>query len=188
MQRHGQYRSIINFKLNNANIENFKPELYLLLPPEIDIEVPDIITILGNLLDNAIDALQHTTDNMLKLDIVCSKDSLFIKVDNAFDGNIKYSMGRGGNPDYIVSRKKCRDHGYGIKNIGSRWWKRILHVYDVSAFAILHFAVLSDGVFKVAKIAKACCSNFLLMLYLQKSTLLHLCPKLKLPSLGLWCQ
>ena len=111
------FDSIINFKLNNANIENFKPELYLLLPPETGIEVPDIITILGNLLDNAIDALQHTTDKTLKLDIEYSKDCLLIKVDNAFDGNIKYKWASGGNPNHIVSRKKGRDHGYGLRNI-----------------------------------------------------------------------
>ena len=87
------------------------------LPPEIDIEVPDIITILGNLLDNAIDALQHTTDKTLKVDIEYTKDSLFIKMDNAFDGNIKCKWASGGNPDYIVSRKKGRDHGYGFRNI-----------------------------------------------------------------------
>ena len=45
------------------------------------------------------------------------KDSLFIKVDNAFDGNIKYKWASGGNPDYIESRKKGRDHGYGLRNI-----------------------------------------------------------------------
>ena len=38
-------------------------------------------------------------------------------MDNAFDGNIKYSMGKIGNPDYIVSRKKGSDHGYGLINI-----------------------------------------------------------------------
>ena len=73
------FDSIINFKLNNANIENFKPELNLLLPPETGIKVPDIITILGNLLDNAIDALQHTTDKTLKVDIEYSKDCLLKK-------------------------------------------------------------------------------------------------------------
>ncbi|MCL2204875.1 MAG: hypothetical protein FWB88_13175, partial [Defluviitaleaceae bacterium] len=50
------FDSIINFKLNNAKDENIKLDIRLLIPPALNIEVADIVTIIGNLLDNALDA------------------------------------------------------------------------------------------------------------------------------------
>lgn len=113
------FDSIINFKLNNAKIEGFKPEIRLLIPLSLNIEVADIVTILGNLLDNAFNALTNinTPDKMLKLDIEFRKGSLFIKVDNSFDGVVKYDAGKDGDTSHIITRKDSNNHGYGLKNI-----------------------------------------------------------------------
>ena len=121
------FDSIINFKLTSAKssehsggeirAEDFEPEIRLLVPPEINMDVADIVTILGNLLDNALDALRLTDEKTLKLDVEYSKGSLFIKVDNSFDGMVKYGRGKDSSPENIVSRKSGIGHGYGLKNI-----------------------------------------------------------------------
>ena len=125
------FDSIINFKLNNAKIEGFTPEIRLLIPPAVNIEVADIVTILGNLLDNALDALADAPNKMLKLDIEFSKGSLFIRIENTFDGIVKYSEGKAGDAKHIVTRKDGSNHGYGLNNVRKSAEKYDGHV-DIS--------------------------------------------------------
>ena len=115
------FDSIINFKLNNAKIENLKLELNSLIPSEIDINIADIVTILGNLLDNALEALASpkVSEKILKLDIELSKASLFIQIENTFDGNLKFAKGKNGELNHLITRKENsnNNHGHGLKNI-----------------------------------------------------------------------
>ena len=111
------FDSIINFKLNQAKEQNITPDIRILIPPAVNIEVADIVTILGNLLDNALDALAKVEDRVLQLDIEFSKESLFIKVDNTFDGVVKYAKKKEGDTKHIVTRKDGGNHGHGLKNI-----------------------------------------------------------------------
>ena len=111
------FDSIINFKLNQAKEQNITPDICILIPPAVNIDVADIVTILGNLLDNAIDALARVEDKVLKLDIELSKGSLFIKIDNTFDGVVKYAKQNEGDAEHIATRKDGGEHGRGFKNI-----------------------------------------------------------------------
>ena len=111
------FDSIINFKLNKVKEENIKLDIHLLIPHAINVEVVDIVTILGNLLDNALDAVKKVEDRMIKLDIEFSRESLFIQVDNTFDGVVNYAEGKDGNEKHMVTRKDGDKHGHGLKNI-----------------------------------------------------------------------
>ena len=106
------FDSIINFKLKNAKESNIKLDLQIAVPPTIGVEVSDIVTILGNLLDNALDAVAKVEDRFIKLDAEFGKGGLFIKVENAFDGKIKYSEDK-----RMITSKDEDGHGYGLKNI-----------------------------------------------------------------------
>jgi signal transduction histidine kinase len=109
------FDSIINFKLNNAKQENIKLDIRLLIPPALNIEVADIVTIIGNLLDNALDAVSKVEDKRVKLDIEYSRESLFIQVENTFDGVVKYDSNT--DDKRISTRKSGGEHGHGLKNI-----------------------------------------------------------------------
>jgi len=111
------FDSIINFKLKTAKEENIKLDLSLFIPPVINIEIADIVTILGNLLDNALDAVAKVEDKMIKLDIEFSKSNLHIKIENSFDGIIKYTEGKDENEKRITTLKVENEHGYGLENI-----------------------------------------------------------------------
>ncbi|MCL1882775.1 MAG: GHKL domain-containing protein, partial [Defluviitaleaceae bacterium] len=87
------FDSIINFKLNNAMHENIKLDLRLLIPPSLNIEVADVVIIVGNLLENALEAVSKVEEKLIKLDIEYSRGSLFIQIENTFDGVIKYAEG-----------------------------------------------------------------------------------------------
>jgi len=111
------FDSIINFKFSNAKSDNITMDLNIAVPPEVNVETVDIVTILGNLLDNALEAVVKTTEKIIKLDIEYSKGGLFIKLDNSFNGDVSYSANQIGTEKQLVSLKSGDEHGYGLKNI-----------------------------------------------------------------------
>ena len=110
------FDSIINYKLRNAKSDNIQLDLSVAVPAEINIEVVDIVTILGNLLDNALEAVAKTNEKFIKLDIEFAKGGLFTKVENSFNGEINYGTGNAEDRKPITS-SKGKEHGYGLKNI-----------------------------------------------------------------------
>ena len=119
------FDSMINYKLSKVKNDDVKLDVRVYVPSELSIEMTDIVIILGNLLDNAIDSITNVTDKMIKLDIEYNKNSLFIKIENTYDGIIKYSRGRSSDFKYIETRKSGGNHGHGLKNI-----KRAVEKYD----------------------------------------------------------
>jgi len=111
------FDSIINFKLNYAKQENIKLDLRLLIPTSLNIELADIVIIIGNLLDNALDAVSKVEEKRIKLDIEYSRESLFIQIENTFDGTIQYAEETGEEEKRIITRKDGGEHGHGLKNI-----------------------------------------------------------------------
>jgi len=115
------FDSIINFKFKQAADMNVKLDISALLPPTIGIAVADVVTILGNLLDNALEAVSKAEDKRIKLHITSNKGNVLIKVENTFDGVVQY----GKDGQTIVTRKEGGDHGHGLRNI-----QRAVEKYD----------------------------------------------------------
>ena len=111
------FDSIINFKLKTAAEDNVKLDLSLFIPSVLNIDVVDVVTIMGNLLDNALDAVAKAEDKIIKLDIEFSKSNLHIKIDNSFDGSVKFADGKDEEEKRIVTLKTGSGHGYGLGNI-----------------------------------------------------------------------
>jgi len=111
------FDSIINFKLRDVLDDHINLKIKIFVPPELNIEVADVVTILGNLLDNAFDAVARVEDKMINLTVEANKGNLFIKVDNTFDGVVQYADNATEEKTHIVSRKGGDEHGHGLKNI-----------------------------------------------------------------------
>jgi len=110
------FDSIINFKLKNAKADNIALDLSVAVPSKMNVDVADIVTIFGNLLDNALEAVAKTSERIIKLDIEFGKGGLFAKVDNSFNGELKYLHGQAGAKRF-ASLKGGNEHGYGLSNI-----------------------------------------------------------------------
>jgi len=111
------FDSIINFKIKDVLENHINFQLNIFIPPALNIEVADVVTILGNLLDNAFDAVAKVEDKMVKLTVEVKKGVLFIRLDNTYDGVVNYAAGKDGAKTGIVSRKDGENHGYGLRNI-----------------------------------------------------------------------
>lgn len=105
--------SILNFKLSKLLKTDTELSINVKIPERMDIAAYDITGILGNLLDNAIAAIEKCTDNKkLFLDISIRKQNLVILIDNSYNGELTIKNGS------FVSLKQDKDnHGLGIKNV-----------------------------------------------------------------------
>ena len=108
------FDSIINCKLSQNDTDTIKLTMHLSIPPNLDIAPLDTVTILGNLLDNALTALAKVEDKVLKLNIEFQKGVLFIRLENTFDGVVRYDSKK-----TILSRKENNfaEHGWGLKSV-----------------------------------------------------------------------
>lgn len=81
---------------------------------EIGIQDEDVVTILANLLNNAIEACEKCNDSkIIKLKFVCEEDRVIISVKNPYSHPIQYENG-----ELITSKtSEPEDHGIGVKNI-----------------------------------------------------------------------
>lgn len=101
----------INFLLNQKlqdKVEDIQLEIDCFVPQRLEIN-PDILAVLlGNLLDNSLEAcmrLSNKEDRVLILGIRYFQKKLFIAIENSFDEN------------ELVIRKERQTEGWGLKNI-----------------------------------------------------------------------
>lgn len=105
--------NIINYKLGKAEEQGVKVKADIGIPSQIKIEDDDIVIILGNLLDNAIEATARLENNRyIEVNIEYNKDCVFIIVKNSYDNIINIVNGT------IKTRKKDDVlHGIGLKSV-----------------------------------------------------------------------
>lgn len=115
--------SILNYKLQEAESKGANISLNLKVPSDLELVSIDMVVILGNLLDNAIEAINKLeNDKKILASINYKKGILLIHIENAFDGNVSLDDG-----NIISSKKDKKDHGLGLKNV-----LRILEKYNGS--------------------------------------------------------
>ncbi|MDE0573600.1 GHKL domain-containing protein [Demequina sp. B12] len=79
------------------------------------VDAMDLVTIIGNALDNAIEAVSkvHTRDQRLIRVAIHRQDSLtLVRVENYFTGSLRTAHGLP-----VTSKGDSRHHGYGLKNV-----------------------------------------------------------------------
>lgn len=105
---------IINYKLQNAMINHIRVTADVAVPSELSIEIADIITILGNLFDNALSAIMQLPEEerSLSLKLVYGQERLIISMSNPYKTDVRYENG-----EIVTTKKDTRNHGFGIKNI-----------------------------------------------------------------------
>ena len=136
------FDSIINHKLRNTKRDHVKLNLRLSIPSVLNMEVTDIVTVLGNLLDNALDAVAKVEEKTLMLDIEFDKGCLYVKIENSFNGEVKYSGDKAGKESHIVSQKSRDGHGYGLNNIRQTVKKYNGHVKIAHSESIFSVRIL----------------------------------------------
>lgn len=105
--------AILNSKLSLAASKNISVDATASVPEKVKISDTDLCVIIGNLLDNAIEACCKFEDEdkrFIRVYIGLLKQQLYISVSNSVGGQLKKE-----GQNYLTT--KNADHGFGLKRI-----------------------------------------------------------------------
>lgn len=111
--------SIINLELTKAKIKNITIDVKVVVPPLLPFKDIDLVSLLTNMIDNAIENYSSKEDETIIVRILKQNDFIRFIVSNPVDMD-KISLG-----SLTVTKKVGRGHGYGTKII-----KNIAKVYN----------------------------------------------------------
>lgn len=107
--------SIINFKLQDAFQHKVNISTDISIPEKLNFSSHSATIILGNLLDNAINALnkvENEKDRYLFVKLKYSKGRLIMKIVNSFNGVVIDECGK-----FKTTHNNKDEHGFGMKNV-----------------------------------------------------------------------
>lgn len=115
--------SIINFKFQETEQTGLKIDLDVKIPEKLEIPSIDMTIILGNLLDNALKAVNKVKqDQFINLKMKYDKGRLLIQADNPYAGEINEENGK-----ILTTNEDKENHGIGLENI-----KKVIQKYNGS--------------------------------------------------------
>lgn len=125
--------AILQSKLHDADAKGIKLSISTKLTEKIIVDELELGIVLGNALDNAIEAaarVKNIHEKVVAFDMITTAERIIITIENPVDGNV--------NTDKLITTKKDKEnHGYGVGSI-----KTIAKKYD----GVAEFAH-SNGVF-----------------------------------------
>lgn len=104
---------IINNKLNKSIMLNIKVNTNIYVPHGLKIDEFELVVVLGNILDNAIEATCKLEDSMRYIKIFIryyDKKTLTIFVSNTYDGKNRFLESK-------TSKEDKENHGIGLRNV-----------------------------------------------------------------------
>lgn len=117
--------SVLNYMLQRAR-EELKTVTAKIVLPESIAHYFDINVLIGNLLENAIEAARQTEEQYLSISMVLKKGVLKVKVENSFLGADSMNMkSEDGRILWKTTKAEKEQHGIGLNNV-----RRIVELYD----------------------------------------------------------
>ncbi len=112
--RSGRYEidSLVNFLLEEAEEKLGSINVKIAIPDNLDVNIYQLNIILGNLLENAIQAASESKEKQLTLTMDANQGLLFVEVINSYEGDLLFRNGK-----YISTKKDKNKHGIGLQNV-----------------------------------------------------------------------
>lgn len=104
--------SILNYMLERANTQGIKTDLHLMIPENLNVSEYDMNIILGNLLENAIEANSNIENPWIDTAMKYADGILFIEISNPYLGKIQQQG------SILKSTKRDKSyHGIGLYSV-----------------------------------------------------------------------
>lgn len=108
--------AILNSKLSLIRSREIEAHVKAVVPPALKVSEIDLCTVIGNLLDNALEACmkqENISERFIRIYIGILKEHLYISVTNSVGGEIRKS----GTKYFTV--KNSASHGFGLMRVDS---------------------------------------------------------------------
>lgn len=106
--------AILNHYILLAKDNGIEVYLNVTLPEELKIRDTDLCIVIGNLLENAIEASEKEENKRIKLRINRSNEYICMLVSNLYNGEIKK-----GNSGYYSRKREFKDTGIGLSSVSA---------------------------------------------------------------------
>lgn len=115
--------ALINFKYAAAKEKGIEFSLKIFIPEELPINQCDVGVVIGNAIDNAMEAVEHCREHSKTIKIVMGvkKETFIMVIENAYEHKIKTDV----KGNLLSTKKDSSRHGYGVSSI-----KRIAEKYN----------------------------------------------------------
>lgn len=112
--RTGSYEldSLINYLVEEEGKDLLDVNVKVTVPESIEINKYKLNIILGNLLQNAIEAAKASKNKYLSLNVRYDRNILIIEIENSYSNDIVFQKG-----DLISTKKDKDQHGIGLRNV-----------------------------------------------------------------------
>lgn len=106
--------SLINYKCTLALEKQMKVNVSVNVPEELPYQSADLCIIIGNLLDNAIEAAENVVrDPYIDLSLSYKKERLVLSIKNNYAGEIR----RDKNGNFVTHKKDAQNHAVGLRSV-----------------------------------------------------------------------
>ncbi|MBR3033694.1 MAG: sensor histidine kinase [Clostridiales bacterium] len=113
---------VLNYMLQKAKYNGIDVQLHVVIPEDLDIPVFDMNIILGNLIENAIEANECVDKPRIDILMKYVKNALLIEISNTHVNTIDLI-----NNEMVSTKQDKTTHGYGIRNV-----RKVLSKYEHS--------------------------------------------------------
>ena len=104
--------SLLNYLVNKAKSILNRVDYEINIPKELAIRSFDLNVIIGNLLDNAIEASKDSEEKWLEISLKYEQGMLFIRIRNSYQNAIQKN-----GECYLSTKKDTQEHGIGLQNV-----------------------------------------------------------------------
>ena len=108
--------ALVNYKYIEMQRLKIELETHIEIPYKMEFNDADICVILGNCLDNSIEAVSMIENLQLKkisIELIYRKNNLLLKIMNPYNGILKC----GARGEYITTKENAKNHGVGLKSV-----------------------------------------------------------------------
>lgn len=122
--------SVLNYMLQKGRKDLLIVNTKIQIPESINHSF-DIIVILGNLLENAIEASSQTDEKLLNVSIQLKQGVLKIEIENSFNSLSLKEKREKGRTSLLTTKKEKREHGIGLKSVQKivEKYNGIIHIH-----------------------------------------------------------
>jgi len=105
--------SILNYKIAEAKTKNIEITLDLHIPEKLNVQSFALVVILGNLLDNAIEATSKLQgEKKIETSIKLERNVLYVSVKNPYFGELHHPLNK-----LKTTHGDVKNHGFGLESV-----------------------------------------------------------------------